>query len=77
MSAELIAIIASAASLGGLITVQIAGVRSSLTARLDAIDARLRAVETELAYLRGLLQGAGLVTPPAPPATTDDEGAAA
>ena len=73
MSAELIAIIAAAVSLGGLVTVQVAGLR----ARLDAIDARLRAVETELAFLRGLLQGAGIAPAPAPTPPDTGEGAAA
>ena len=45
MSAEIIAIIAAAVALGGLISGQIAGVRSGI-ARLDG---RVRAVETELA----------------------------
>lgn len=69
MSAELIAIIAAAIALGGIISGQIMGVRAGI-ARLDG---RVRAVETELAYLRGLLQGGGLVLPvkPAPPANTD------
>ena len=69
MSAELIAIIAAAIALGGVISGQIMGVRSGV-ARLDG---RIRAVETELAYLRGLLQGGGLVLPvkPVPPANTD------
>ena len=52
VSAELIAIIAAAVSLGGLVL-----------ARTASIDARLRSVETELAFLRGLIQGAGLPTP--------------
>ncbi len=69
MSAELIAIIAAAVSLGGLLSVQIGGLRAAVT----SLDTRLRAVETELAYLRGLLQGHGI--PPAPPAA-DQEGAA-
>lgn len=49
MSPEIIAIIAAAVSLGGLVI-----------ARTASIDARLRSVETELAYLRGLFQGAGV-----------------
>ena len=49
-------IIAATVTLGGLVTVQFAGVRASIA----ALDARLRAVETELAYLRGLFQGAGV-----------------
>ena len=57
MSAEIIAIIAAAVALGGIISGQIAGVRSGIT----RLDGRVRAVETELAYLRGLLQGAALV----------------
>lgn len=62
MSAELIAIIASAVSIGGLVI-----------ARTSSIDGRLRVVETELAYLRGLLQGGGFK----PQRTdTDTEGAA-
>ena len=66
MSPEIIAIIAAAVSLGGLVI-----------ARTASIDARLRSVETELAYLRGLLQGAGVgpIRQPEPPAA--DEGAAA
>ena len=77
MSAELIAILAVGVSVGGLVTVQIAGLRSSLTAQIATVDARVRAVETELAFLRGLLQGAGVgpVRQPEPPAA--DEGAAA
>ena len=60
MSAEFIAIIAAAVSLGGLVI-----------ARTASIDVRLRAVETELAFMRGLLPGGGLVLPakPGPPAT--------
>ena len=60
MSAELIAIIAAAVSLGGLVI-----------ARTASIDVRLRAVETELAFMRGLLRGGGLVllAKPEPPAT--------
>lgn len=49
MSPEIIAIIAAAVSLGGLVI-----------ARTASIDARLRSVETELAYLRGLFQEAGV-----------------
>ena len=76
MSPELIAIIAATVTLGGLVTVQFAGVRASIS----ALDGRLRAVETELAYLRGLMQGAGVgpirqPEQPEPPAV--DEGAAA
>ena len=79
MSPELIAIIAATVTLGGLVTVQFAGVRASIS----ALDGRLRAVETELAYLRGLMQGAGVgpirqpgqPQQPEPPAV--DEGAAA
>lgn len=56
MSPEIIAIIAATVTLGGLVTVQFAGVRASIA----ALDARLRAVENELAYLRGLFQGAGV-----------------
>ena len=56
MSPEIIAIIAATVTLGGLVTVQFAGVRASIA----ALDARLRSVETELAYLRGLFQGAGV-----------------
>jgi len=85
MSAELIAIIAAAVTLGGLVTAQIASVRAridtrinalgaAVDARLAAIDARLRAVETELAYLlRGLLQGFGIP----PTHRSDDEESAA
>ena len=68
MSAEFIAIIAAAVSLGGLVTAQLASLRSSLSAQIVNLDVRLRAVETELAYLRGLLQGHGLPAPPTPPA---------
>lgn len=77
MSAELIAILAVGVSVSGLVTVQIAGLRSSLTAQIAAVDTRVRAVETELAFLRGLLQGSGVgpVRQPEPPAA--DEGAAA
>ena len=73
MSPEIIAIIAATVTLGGLVTVQFAGVRASIA----ALDARLRSVETELAYLRGLFQGAGVgpIRQPEPPAA--DEGAAA
>ena len=76
MSPELIAIIAATVTLGGLVTVQFAGVRASIS----GLDGRLRAVETELAYLRGLMQGAGVgpirqPEQPEPPAA--DEGAAA
>ena len=79
MSPELIAIIAATVTLGDLVTVQFAGVRASIS----ALDGRLRAVETELAYLRGLMQGAGVgpirqpeqPQQPEPPAV--DEGAAA
>ena len=99
MSAELIAIIAATVTLGGLVTAQIAGLRGridrqgeALDARLRAVetelDERLRAVETELAYLRGLLQGAGFgpvrqpdrrPQQPDPPAVAEgaDAGAAA
>ena len=60
-------------------------VETNLDARLRAVetelDDRLRAVETELAYLRGLLQGAGFgpVRQPDPPAADEgaDAGAAA
>lgn len=48
MSAELIAIIAAAVSPGGLVLV-----------RTASIDARLRSVETELTFLRGVIQGTG------------------
>ena len=49
MSAELVAIIAAAVSLGGLVL-----------ARTTTIDARLRSVESDLSFLNGLIQGAGL-----------------
>ena len=105
MSPELIAIIAAAVSIGGLVTVQIRAVRADLAAQVagvrtdlatqvagvrtdlaavnasvQALDGRVRAVENELAYLRGLLQGAGVgpirqPQQPEPPAA--DEGAAA
>ena len=73
MSPEIIAIIAATVTLGSVVTVQFAGVRASIA----ALDARLRSVETELAYLRGLFQGAGVgpIRQPEPPAA--DEGAAA
>ena len=84
MSPELIAIIAAAVSLGGLVAVQIAGVRASITgqiagvrASIEGLDVRLRAVETELAYLRGLLQGAGVGPRRQPDPPAADEGAAA
>ena len=75
MSPELIAIIAATVTLGGLVTVQFAGVRASIS----ALDGRLRAVETELAYLRGLMQGAGVgpIRQPQPEPPAADEGAAA
>ena len=49
MNAELVAIIAAAVSLGGLVL-----------ARTTTIDARLRSVESDLSFLNGLIQGAGL-----------------
>lgn len=60
-------------------------VETNIDAKLRALEAsldeRLRAVETELAYLRGLLQGAGFgpVRQPDPPAVAEgaDAGAAA
>ena len=60
MSAELVAIIAAAVSLGGVTL----ATSSSLRSAIGGLDTRLRAVETELAYLRGLLQSHGI--PPAP-----------
>ena len=60
MSPEIIAIIAATVTLGGLVTAQVAGLRSRIDRQGEALDARLRAVETELAYLRGLFQGAGV-----------------
>ena len=94
MSPELIAIIAAAVSIGGLVTVQIRAVRADLAAQVagvrtdlaavnasvQALDGRVRAVETELAYLRGLLQGAGvgpIRQPQQPEPSAADEGAAA
>ena len=105
MSPELIAIIAAAVSIGGLVTVQIRAVRADLAAQVagmradlatqvagvrtdlaavnasvQALDGRVRAVENELAYLRGLLQGAGvgpIRQPQQPEQPAADEGAAA
>lgn len=91
MSPELIAIIAAAVSIGGLVTVQIRAVRADLAAQVagvrtdlaavnasvQALDGRVRAVETELAYLRGLLQGAGVGPIRQPQQPAADEGAAA
>ena len=48
MSAELCAIIAAAVSLGGLVTIHVAELRS----RIDSVDACLRTVESDLAFLK-------------------------
>ncbi len=51
MSAELIAIIAAAVSLGGLVTVQIAGVRASM----DRLADRFAGVEQRIARVEGMI----------------------
>ena len=53
MTSELIAIIAAAIALGGLMYTRLTAIDS----RLAGLEARLRDVETELAFLRGLIQG--------------------
>ncbi len=71
MSAEWIAVVVAIIAVGVAATV-------AVVSGFRRLDDRIRGVENELAYLRGLLTGSHVLPAPQPepPATTTDRGAA-